>query len=384
MSNVCIFSSQYLPHMGGVERYTYNLARYLIRRGDRVTVVTSRIPGTKAHEVSEGIEIFRLPCLDLMNGRYPVLKPVGEFFRLHKKLMAKEFDLVMVNTRFYIHSVYGAFFARRKGVRCIMVDHGTSHLNIHSRVGNLAVQGVEHLLTVFDKLLCREFYGVSQACCEWIRHFHIQARGTLYNAVDLEEIEEVKQRKLTDFREKYQIPEDGTVIGFTGRLLKEKGILQLVDAVKKLREEGQKVFLLIAGDGDERETIENRSGEGIFLLGRLEFEEVIGMLKQTDIFCLPSDSEGFSTSILEAAACGCYIVTTERGGAKEMLLDPSYGMIIRKNDTETVTEALRRVLPKEEYRRKAASKTYQRLKENYTWEITAERVHRLAEGQKLV
>lgn len=383
MSNICIFSSQYLPHMGGVERYTYNLAKELVKKGDRVTVVTSCMAGTRDYEVTDGIEIYRMPCWSFMDGRYPVLKPGKRWISMHRRLMTQKFDLVMVNTRFYLHSVYGAFFARRKRIRCIMVDHGTSHLNIHSAVGNLLVQAVEHLLTVFDRILCREFYGVSMACCEWLKHFHIQAKGTLYNAVDLPGLEAVKQRVSRDFREEYRIPEDGIVVGFTGRLMKEKGILQLTEAVKKLREEEKKVYLFIAGDGDETENIRKRSTEGIFMLGRLEFEDVIAMLKQTDIFCLPSDSEGFSTSILEAAACMCYIVTTERGGAKEMLLDPSYGMILRKNDTETVTEGLRRVIARQKYREKAAAKTYQRLKENYTWEITAERVHRLSLGQKL-
>ena len=56
----CFFSAQYLPTMGGVERYTYNLARRLIAKGNRVTVVTSNIQGLPAHEVSEGIEIYRL------------------------------------------------------------------------------------------------------------------------------------------------------------------------------------------------------------------------------------------------------------------------------------------------------------------------------------
>ena len=383
MSKICIFSSQYLPHMGGVERYTYNLAKHLVQKGDQVTVVTSCMPGMKGQETTEGIEIYRMPCMNLMNGRYPVLKPGKRFAMLHRKLMAQDFDLVMVNTRFYLHSVYGAFFAKRKNTRCIMVDHGTSHLNIHSTVGNLAVQMVEHILTVFDRMLCKEFYGVSMACCDWLKHFHIQAKGTLYNAVDLQNIEKRKKESKTDFRKKYRIPDDAVVIGFTGRLLKEKGILQLVDAVKPLRAGGENVYLLIAGDGDENENIKKNSREEIILLGRLEFKEVIAMLCQTDIFCLPSDSEGFSTSILEAAACKCYIVTTRQGGAKEMLLDDSYGMILEDNGTETVTEALRRVIPQRKYREEAAVKTYQRLKENYTWEITAERVHRLAEGDKL-
>lgn len=43
MKNYCIFAAQFLPHMGGVERYTYNLAKKLIEKGNSVMVVTSDI-----------------------------------------------------------------------------------------------------------------------------------------------------------------------------------------------------------------------------------------------------------------------------------------------------------------------------------------------------
>ena len=379
---ICIFSSQYLPHRGGVERYTYNLAKHLTQRGDNVVVVTSMLPGLKEYEVIDGIRIFRFPCLELMNGRYPVLKVVNRRFRiLHKRLLRIPMDLVLVNTRFYLHSVYGACFAKKKRVKCIMVEHGTGHLAVHNPVGDWMCRTVEHTLTVIDKCYCSDFYGVSGACTEWLEHFHIKAKGVLYNAVDLNEIEEIKKKDLKDFRQLNNIPEEAIIITFTGRLLKEKGILQLTDAVLRLRKEGVPVYLMIAGDGDEEETIRAKADEGICLLGRLNFEDVIVLLMRSDIFCLPSDSEGFSTSVLEAAACKCYIITTERGGAKEMITDSSYGKIIRRNDVGTVTEALREVISETEYRKAAAEKTYHRLKENYTWDIVADKVHQIADGQ---
>lgn len=382
MKKICIFSAQYLPHMGGVERYTYNLAKKLQERGNKIVIVTSQMDALPFYEVKDQIEIYRVPCWPLMNGRYPVLKTNAVFFKIHRRLMKHRFDLVMINTRFYPHSLYGTILAKKQKTRCIMVEHGTSHMMLHNPIGDMAEQTVEHMLTILDRMNCKEYYGVSQACTEWLKHFHIRAKGVLYNAIDLEQIEEIKQHPSVDYREKYHIPEDGVVIAFTGRLLKEKGILQLIDAVKMLREEGKPAYLLIAGDGDEEETVQKKSGEGIIPLGRLPFEEIIAMLQQTDIFCLPSDSEGFSTSVLEAAACNCYIITTERGGSKEMLISRDYGMIIKENDTETVKKALEEVLFENTYREKAVQKTYERLKQNYTWEIVAGKVYEIACGKE--
>lgn len=378
MKKICIFSAQYLPHLGGVERYTYNLATELYRQGNQVMIVTSNVGELLTYEKKDGIEIYRVPCYSLMNGRYPFLKPDRAFMKIHRKLLKTKFDLIVINTRFYPHSVYGTILAKKQKTRCIMIDHGTSHMTVHNPIGDLLEQTVEHFLTMLDKINCKEYYGVSQACTEWLKHFHIQAKGVLYNAINLEKIENVKKNPCTDYRKKYNIPEDGVVISFTGRLLKEKGILQLIDAVNQLRTEGNPIYLFLAGDGDEEKTVQEKASEGIIPLGRLEFEEIIAMLQQTDIFCLPSDSEGFSTSVLEAAACNCYIITTERGGSKEMLLSRDYGMIIKENDVETVKNALAEVMYEKDYRDQAVQKTYERLKQNYTWEIVASKVYDIA------
>ncbi|MDD3430182.1 MAG: glycosyltransferase, partial [Oscillospiraceae bacterium] len=66
----CFFSAQYLPTVGGVERYTYNLAKLLCSRGNKAIVVTSQLSHMPSYEVDEnGIIIYRLPCFSLFNGR---------------------------------------------------------------------------------------------------------------------------------------------------------------------------------------------------------------------------------------------------------------------------------------------------------------------------
>ena len=79
---ICLFAANYLPNLGGIERYVYNLSKQLIAMGHEVTVVTSNVFRLYSHEVSdEGIEIYRLPCRNVMKGRYPILKRNREFTR---------------------------------------------------------------------------------------------------------------------------------------------------------------------------------------------------------------------------------------------------------------------------------------------------------------
>ena len=73
MEKYCIFSAQYLPSFGGVEQYTYNLTNILVERGNQVIIITSSNNGLQYKEKQEnGVEIYRIPSLNLMNGRLPL------------------------------------------------------------------------------------------------------------------------------------------------------------------------------------------------------------------------------------------------------------------------------------------------------------------------
>ena len=168
----CIFAAQYFPHLGGVERYTYNLAKQLIQDGNKVIIVTSNVYHLKNHELVNGIPVYRIPCYNLLEGRYPVIKFNKEFWWIHRKLKSKKIDMVIVNTRFYLHSLYGMLFARQKKAKCITLDHGTSHLSVHNRLWDTIGEIFEHAFTKIDYLFCKEYYGVSKACNQWLGHFH--------------------------------------------------------------------------------------------------------------------------------------------------------------------------------------------------------------------
>lgn len=376
-SKYCIFSAQYFPHLGGIERYTYYIARELIKNGNSVVIVTNNTMNSKRYEKIDGIEVYRLPCHNFINGRYPIMRFNREFWTINKIINSKDFDAVIINARFYWHSIYAAKFAKKRKIPVVCIDHGTSHLSVHNRCLDLVGSVYEHLETALLKRYCKSFYGVSEACCDWLRHFSIRPKGVLYNAVDLEEIEKIKSKSLRDFRTEYNIPGNDIIVTFTGRLLKEKGIYELIEAVKMYNEDNRQIHLMIAGDGDEWEGVSAQKGNYIHPLGRLDFKEIIWLLSQSDIFCLPSFSEGFSTSALEAAACRCYIITTKRGGTKELLVGTEYGVVMENNSVKSILDALEKSISNRAERENAIALCYERLKENYTWEKTAGKIEQI-------
>lgn len=380
----CIFSAQYYPHVGGVERYTLYLSRKLIEAGNKVTIVTSNAGSLSGDEVQDNIQIYRLPCYDLLHGRYPVFKKNQEFKRVEKLLREQQYDFVIINTRFYLHSLYGAKFAKSRGIPAIVIEHGTSHLSVNNKLFDTVGGWYEHFLTFLLKKYCKNYYGVSEACCEWSGHFHIKSKGTLYNAVEIEEFQKILGESQIDYRKKYMIPEESRVISFTGRLIPEKGIRQLVSAVKainlnRIENKQLPVYLVIAGDGPLYQEIQKISDSYTIMTGQIDFEHIVKLLDASDIFCLPSDSEGFPTSVLEAVACKCFVITTYQGGARELLINEEYGIIMKDNTTELIQENLEKVLENDTYRLRAEEKSYERLVQYFTWNATAKKVMQIAE-----
>lgn len=144
-----IFSAQYAPHAGGVESFTQRLAHELAMQGNRVFVVTSQLSAnTPAYEVQDdGVEVCRLPCRPLLDGRLPISRKNADYQHMLEELATRGIDRVLVNTRFYQLSLEGARFAKRIGVPVIVLDHGSAHLTFGGGGIDWFVERYEHAVT---------------------------------------------------------------------------------------------------------------------------------------------------------------------------------------------------------------------------------------------
>ena len=385
-----IFAANYLPNLGGVERYTYNLAKSLIRQGSKVTVVTSNVFDLPAREFDEGIDIYRTPCLNMLKGRYPVLCPSPEFFRLCGELRREPFDVCVVNSRFYLHSLLGVIFGKRYCKQCLVVDHATGHFTVNSPIWDFAGHIWEHVLVFSMKRWCSDYYGVSHACNDWQRHFGIEAKGVLYNSVDMEDIGRILSDEADLRAEKLGIAcrGDRFNIVYAGRLIREKGLLKLIAAFERMNTYTCKPELYIAGEGPLGESVRElaATNKSIHYLGKLDFPDVIALLGKADVYVLPSDyAEGFPTTVLEAAACRCFIIASKAGGSKELVTDRRYGIILEENTIEELRDELERlILDTSGFVKSTVEATYRRCVENFTWDITAAKFIAIADRSEKI
>jgi len=372
--NIVIVSSMFLPSTGGVERYTDNLSRTLVKLKHRVTVLTGnsfRLP--EEEETEPGLRVLRARCLPLLHGRFTVTFPasVKQCFR---KILDEPVDFVLIQTRFYPLSAEAARLCKKHGLRFAVLDHGSSHINFNIPAIDWVVRLYEHAVTWLIKRRCSSYYGVSKASCEWLKHFGIEAREPLYNSIDGAGIRELAASEPARIRFR---PEEGTVITYTGRLIPQKGVMKLARAVEKLAAAGERVVLFIAGDGPLRGELEALKSPAITYLGQLQWEEVIRLLLRSDLYVLPSDSEGFPTSVLEAAAAGCYVISTAAGGTKEIIPSAEYGTLLPYASSDNLAEAILDCIHAPSSCLEAAENARERVNREFTWERTAEKLLRV-------
>lgn len=336
---IAIFSAQYPPHMGGIENFTQNLARALGNRGHAVTVVTNDTNSIGAGWACEdGFDVLRLPCVPLVDGRLPLPKPSAVRRELLKELSAREFDGVLVNARFYPHSLLGMKIARARGLAPLVLDHGSAYLSFSNPLLDPCVRIYEHVMTALGKRYKPRYFGISHKSVEWLRTFGIEAEGVISNSIDAAEFRECASRR--DFRAELELDKDDFLVAFVGRLIPEKGISSIIEASRNCELISRRVVFALAGDGPLADEVKAAEGPNLRWVGRLGKNDVSALLQQSDALCLPSRSEGFSTTLLEVGACGCPAVVTDIGGARELIPDEHYGTIIQSREAAAVISAL--------------------------------------------
>ncbi|RLS79935.1 MAG: glycosyltransferase, partial [Planctomycetota bacterium] len=145
-------------------------------------------------------------------------------------------------------------------------------------------------------------------------------------------------------RNELKLPADAFVAGYIGRLAKQKRVEDLIWAVETLRQIRPKLFLVIVGDGPERQRLENFARD----VGCLEHVRFLGhredasrWLKLMDVFCLASSFEGMSNSVMEAMSVGKPVIASDIPANRELVLQSETGFLPKLADTVGFMQFLR-------------------------------------------
>ena len=363
---IAFFNGFYIPHLGGVERYTSKLSEQL-KENYNIIIVTTNDSNTKNIEIVDDIKVYRLPVYNLCKNRYPFLKKNSEYKELINKILNEKIDFIICNTRYYQTSFLGAKIAKEKNINLFFIDHSSNHIIVGNKLLDKCASIYEDYLTKKIKKYNPKFYGVSKKCNEWLKYFNIEASGVFYNSIDdsvyKQFYKEKKNKKIK--------------ISYIGRIIPEKGIVNLLDAFEEINNKYNNIELVIAGDGpilkDLKEKYKNKN---IVFLGKIGYEDVMKLCVETDIFVHPSMyPEGLPTSILEAGIMKTAIIATDRGGTCEVINNKKYGLIVEENK-EDLVEKLSYLLDNPNKIKELKENIHERVINNFTWKQTAKAVEK--------
>jgi glycosyltransferase involved in cell wall biosynthesis len=178
-------------------------------------------------------------------------------------------------------------------------------------------------------------------------------------------------------------PREGpVVIGVICALRPEKGVETLIEAFGRLGS-WPDARLRIVGSGPALPELQALAAS-LKLGDRCVFEPATSVVAETlreiDIFVLPSLSESFSNSLMEAMACGCCVVASRVGGNEELIVDGETGLLFPAHESGGLARCLDQLLGNGDLRALLASAGSRRIREHYTIARAAERVAEIYRG----
>lgn len=151
-----------------------------------------------------------------------------------------------------------------------------------------------------------------------------------------------KQVYRNEIREKYSVPDNAYVFGFVGRITRDKGVNELLEAYKNISCDG--LYLLLVGSKEIDKSINpelykwSLQNEKVIYTGYTS--EVEKYLAAIDCYVLPSYREGFGMGIVEAEAMGVPVIVTDIPGPIDAMDKDKTGIIVRKADTNLLQTAM--------------------------------------------
>jgi glycosyltransferase involved in cell wall biosynthesis len=217
----------------------------------------------------------------------------------------------------------------------------------------------------------------------------------MFNGVDCAQFDPDKVSRdfnIDALRESLGIPRGAKLIGFVGRLARDKGLKELAEAWKEIRESVKDSYLLFVGDWwDEVDVIENEIKDYFIQDPRVRItgyvENPAPYYLIMDVLVLPSYREGFPTAVMEASAMGIPVISTKVTGCTDAVLDGLTGTLIPPHNSEALKKALRKYLDNpqlaSEHGKNGQIRVREKFRSELIWNALREEYRRLIKERSL-
>lgn len=384
MANVLMLSWEYPPVVvGGLGRHVHALATSLAAIGHSVTVVTRHAPGAPLEEFKEGVRIVRAPQDPPL---FPLSTPtllawtMGFNHSLTRAaLRAAEsgsYDVIHAHDWLVTHTA--VTLAEHLDLPLVATIHATEagrHQGWLPGDLNRSIHSVEWWLAhrASRVLVCSSYMKWEVTKLLDLPQGKVDV---IPNGVDAK-VWRASSQAVKVARERFA--GTGPLVGFAGRLVYEKGVQHLLEAVPRIRAEHPGLRVVIAGDGPYREELleacrKMRVTDTVNFVGFLSERELPPVLAATNTTVVPSLYEPFGMVALEAASAGAPLAVASTGGLAEIVQPGVTGMTFPHSDPPALAQAVGTLLAEPVRAKAFAERALAMVADRYSWQGIASRV----------
>lgn len=312
--------------IGGVANYCSVLKKFLPTQADFIFVGSRSYP----------------------EGRLSVLKRILNDIRIFReRIRSTKYDLVHLNPSLKWKAVI------RDGLFILLVKQNTTKVLIFFHGWS---KNFESRLTGLKLKLFKKLYFKADAIVVLATEFKDQLRSWGYNGPIYVETNLVDDKQITDFQTTESSKNESKDINllFLARVEKTKGIYEVIEAYRLLKNKCPRLNLTIAGEGSEltaiKEYVRHKKIEGISFFGYIHSNDKNNTFRNASIFVLPTYGEGMPSSILEAMVFGLPVVTRSVGGLNDFFEDGKMGFVTKSKDPSVFANMIMKLIDNPELR----------------------------------
>jgi len=362
---VCFVSRRFFPAISGMSVYAVNLLRELVAAGHDVTMISQYRGDEFGKRVYGGGPPPEVPGVKVIGLEQIGEQTTGDF----ERDIATMRDAVVAEHRRKPFDVLHAQYGYPTGWATLLASQETGVPNV------VSIQGGDghwvgsccetHRLAMTRVL---DHTGAVLIGCNSFRDEVVGRLGTAPGRFTIVPGAVETER----FTPGDQPPAEPPVMLYHGRVDARKGVLDLLEAARRLHAEGQRFRLLVSGIGptyDETEAAILHAGlqDCVVMTGYVDYGAVPDVYRRASIFVSPTYAEGFSNTILEAMASRLAVVSCRSVGVIDCIRDGENGLLTEPGDVTGLTDALRRLLGDGALRERLADAALAECRKVYSW-----------------
>lgn len=333
--NILLVTETYLPYITGVAVSTDSIARYMVSRGHRVTLVNPRPIVKGSVKPLKNLKIINVPSLPFALYNYnataifPLAIPI-----INKLMKETKFDIVHIQEPGSV-GLSALIMAKVHKIPIV----GALHF-IPEQVDRVIWGRFERILTPFINIYIRMIYNKYDAImtpshffANYLKSLHVKKPiNVISNGTDVEKFHPAPLNLA--LRKKLKIPEDSTVFFYLGRLDGDKNVATLI---KSLPYTNKNIRLLVVGRGIQGETLKSlakklKVDSKIIWVDYITDDEMANFYHAANAFSIMSPYEGQSIVTLQAIASGLPLITAKAGALPELCYDGKNGFLVKTYD----------------------------------------------------